>query len=142
LSRAPRDGHRASAHVRADDRDAGGFRRDAKKSLGQNFLHERGVIEKILLAVDPRPGDRIVEIGPGQGALTLPLLDRHGTLTAIEFDRDLLAPLAAAAAAADVVAIVTAHPGLDYAELAAAAPLVVDFRGVTRDLGADNVVLL
>jgi UDP-N-acetyl-D-glucosamine dehydrogenase len=52
------------------------------------------------------------------------------------------APLAAAAAAADVVAIVTAHPGLDYAELAAAAPLVVDFRGVTRDLGADNVVLL
>jgi UDP-N-acetyl-D-glucosamine dehydrogenase len=51
-------------------------------------------------------------------------------------------PLAAAAAAADVVAIVTAHPGLDYAELAAAAPLVVDFRGVTRDLGADNVVLL
>jgi UDP-N-acetyl-D-glucosamine dehydrogenase len=52
------------------------------------------------------------------------------------------APLAAAAAAADVVAIVTAHPGLDYAELAAAAPLFVDFRGVTRDLGADNVVLL
>lgn len=73
------------------------FREQAKKSLGQHFLHERGVVEKILLAVDPRPGDRIVEIGPGQGALTFPLLDRHGALTAIEFDRDLLAPLADAA---------------------------------------------
>ena len=76
---------------------ADGFRRDAKKNLGQNFLHDRGVIERIVLAIDPRPGDRIVEIGPGQGALTFPLLRRHGELTAIEFDRDLLAPLAAAA---------------------------------------------
>jgi 16S rRNA (adenine1518-N6/adenine1519-N6)-dimethyltransferase len=81
-----------------DARDAGGYRRDAKKHLGQNFLHDRGVIERIVLAIDPKPGDRIVEIGPGQGALTLPLLDRHGALTAIEFDRDLLVPLAAAAA--------------------------------------------
>ena len=80
-----------------DARDASGFRRDAKKHLGQNFLHDRGVIERIVLAIDPKPGDRIVEIGPGQGALTLPLLDRHGALTAIEFDRDLLVPLAAAA---------------------------------------------
>ncbi|WP_242113004.1 16S rRNA (adenine(1518)-N(6)/adenine(1519)-N(6))-dimethyltransferase RsmA [Luteimonas aquatica] len=69
------------------------FREPAKKSLGQHFLHERGIVEKILLAVDPRPGDRLVEIGPGQGAMTFPLLDRHGALTAIEFDRDLLAPL-------------------------------------------------
>jgi len=68
-----------------------------KKSLGQHFLHERGVVDKIVLAIDPKPGDRIVEIGPGQGALTFPLLDRHGALTAIEFDRDLLVPLAEAA---------------------------------------------
>jgi 16S rRNA (adenine1518-N6/adenine1519-N6)-dimethyltransferase len=73
------------------------FRDPPKKSLGQHFLHERGVVEKILLALDPRPGDRLVEIGPGQGAMTFPLLDRHGALTAIEFDRDLLEPLAAAA---------------------------------------------
>ena len=77
--------------------DSDGFRRDAKKHLGQNFLHEKGVIDRIVLAIDPQPGDRIVEIGPGQGALTLPLLDRHGAVTAIEFDRDLLQPLAAAA---------------------------------------------
>lgn len=74
-----------------------GFTEPPKKSFGQHFLHERGVIDKIVLAIDPRHGDAIVEIGPGQGALTLPLLAKHGALTAIEFDRDLLAPLAAAA---------------------------------------------
>ena len=75
------------------------FVRPAKKALGQHFLHERGVIDKMLLAIDPRPGDRFVEIGPGQGALTFPLLARHGALTAIEFDRDLLSPLTAQARA-------------------------------------------
>ena len=83
--------------VAPESKDADGFRREAKKHLGQNFLHERGVIARIVQAIDPRPGDDIVEIGPGQGALTLPLLDRHGALTAIEFDRDLHAPLQAAA---------------------------------------------
>ncbi len=68
-----------------------------KKSLGQNFLHERVYIERIVQAVDSRPGDRLVEIGPGQGAITLPLLRRHGALTVIEFDRDLIAPLTAMA---------------------------------------------
>ena len=74
------------------------FTEPAKKSLGQHFLHERGVVEKIILAVDPKPGDRLVEIGPGQGAITFPLLRRHPKLTVIEFDRDLIAPLPAAAA--------------------------------------------
>jgi len=73
------------------------FTEPAKKHLGQHFLHERGIIEKIVLAVNPQPGDRLVEIGPGQGAITFPLLDRHRTLTVIEFDRDLIAPLTAAA---------------------------------------------
>jgi len=49
-------------------------------------------------AIAPRAGEHLVEIGPGQGALTLPLLARHGALTAIEFDRDLLEPLTTAAA--------------------------------------------
>jgi len=74
-----------------------GFTEPAKKHLGQNFLHEKGVIEKIVQAIDPRPGDVLVEIGPGQGALTFPLLKKHGAITAIEFDRDLHAPLQAAA---------------------------------------------
>ncbi|HZV37354.1 MAG TPA: 16S rRNA (adenine(1518)-N(6)/adenine(1519)-N(6))-dimethyltransferase RsmA [Pseudoxanthomonas sp.] len=71
----------------------------AKKQLGQHFLADRSYIEKIVLAVDPRPGDRLVEIGPGQGAITFPLLDRHGELTVIEFDRDLIFPLTEAARA-------------------------------------------
>jgi 16S rRNA (adenine1518-N6/adenine1519-N6)-dimethyltransferase len=69
------------------------FREPPKKSLGQHFLHDRGVIDKIVLAVDPKPGDRLFEIGPGQGAITFPLLRRHGALTVVEFDRDLITPL-------------------------------------------------
>ena len=69
----------------------------AKKQLGQHFLHDSGIIEKIVRAVNPQPGERLVEIGPGHGAITLPLLRRHGALTVIEFDRDLIAPLSEAA---------------------------------------------
>ena len=75
------------------------FTEPAKKHLGQHFLHERGIINKIVQAVDPKPGDRLVEIGPGQGAITFPLLDRHGEQTVIEFDRDLIFPLTEAARA-------------------------------------------
>lgn len=73
------------------------FKAPPKKSLGQHFLTDRSYIERIVLAVDPGPGDRLVEIGPGQGAITMPLLRRHGELTAIEFDRDLITPLMEAA---------------------------------------------
>ena len=72
---------------------AKGFKPEAKKHLGQHFLHDGGIIAMIVQAVDPKPGDRLVEIGPGQGAITFPLLDRHGELTVIEFDRDLIFPL-------------------------------------------------
>ena len=99
---------------------ARGFHAGAKKHLGQNFLHERSVIERIVLAVDPRPGDAIVEIGPGQGALTFPLLDRHGALTAIEFDRDLHAPLQAAAAPHGALRLVEGDVlDVDFSALAA-----------------------
>ncbi len=73
------------------------FKEPPKKQLGQHFLHDRSVIEKIVLAVSPQPGDMLVEIGPGQGAITFPLLSRHGALTVIEFDRDLITPLSEAA---------------------------------------------
>jgi 16S rRNA (adenine1518-N6/adenine1519-N6)-dimethyltransferase len=68
----------------------------AKKRFGQHFLHDQRVIARILAALDPRPGDRIVEIGPGRGALTAPLLARVGTLDVVEIDRDVVAPLRAA----------------------------------------------
>ena len=82
-----------------------GFGR-AKKALGQHFLHEVAYIERIVDAVDPRPGDRLVEIGPGQGALTLPLLRRHGALTVVEFDRDLIVPLTRAAEGAGALEVI------------------------------------
>lgn len=101
---------------------APGFGR-AKKALGQHFLHEAAYIDRIIDAVSPRPGDRVVEIGPGQGALTLPLLRRHGTLTVIEFDRDLIAPLTHAAK--DVGTLDIIHRDVlevDFTALAADAP--------------------
>ena len=64
-----------------------------KKRFGQHFLHDRGVVQRILDALDPRAGDTLVEIGPGPGALTRPLLDRIGHLHAVELDRDLAAQL-------------------------------------------------
>lgn len=68
----------------------------AKKRFGQHFLHDGRVIARILNALDPKPGDRIVEIGPGRGALTAPLLARTGTLEVVEIDRDVIEPLRAA----------------------------------------------
>jgi 16S rRNA (adenine1518-N6/adenine1519-N6)-dimethyltransferase len=62
----------------------------ARKRFGQHFLHERGVIENIIAAIAPAPGERLVEIGPGLGAITLPLLDRIGELDAVEIDRDAI----------------------------------------------------
>ncbi len=65
----------------------------ARRRFSQNFLHDAHYIARIVDAIDPRPGDRIVEIGPGLGALTQPLIARAGHLTCIEIDRDLAARL-------------------------------------------------
>ena len=65
----------------------------ARKRFGQNFLHDRQVIEQMISVIRPEPGQRFLEIGPGQGALTRPLLDAGVNLTAIEVDRDLAAQL-------------------------------------------------
>ena len=64
-----------------------------RKRFGQHFLHDRGILGRIVDAIAPRMGEQLVEIGPGEGALTLPLLRAAGTLTAIELDRDLIEPL-------------------------------------------------
>ncbi len=62
----------------------------ARKRFGQHFLHDQNIIAKMLRAINPQPEDTLVEIGPGQGALTYPLLDRCHKLTAIELDKDLI----------------------------------------------------
>jgi len=65
-----------------------------RKRFGQHFLHERGVLEKIVAALAPSTDDFIVEIGPGEGALTAPLVEKAESVEAIELDRDLAAQLA------------------------------------------------
>ncbi|ATJ81747.1 16S rRNA (adenine(1518)-N(6)/adenine(1519)-N(6))-dimethyltransferase RsmA [Halomonas beimenensis] len=63
----------------------------ARKRFGQNFLRDPGIIARLVRAIGPRPGERLVEIGPGQGALTEPLLEAAGGhLEVIELDRDLI----------------------------------------------------
>jgi 16S rRNA (adenine1518-N6/adenine1519-N6)-dimethyltransferase len=67
----------------------------ARKRFGQNFLVSPGVIRKIVDAIAPRAGDTVVEIGPGLGALTGPLLERIDHLHVVEIDRDLIERLRA-----------------------------------------------
>ncbi|PVY76455.1 dimethyladenosine transferase [Tamilnaduibacter salinus] len=62
----------------------------ARKRFGQNFLHDQGVIERIVRSIHPKPEDALVEIGPGQGALTEELIQEAPALQVIELDRDLV----------------------------------------------------
>ncbi len=65
----------------------------ARRRFSQNFLHDAHYVERIIEAIDPRPGERIVEIGPGLGALTGALVAAARHVTGIEIDRDLAARL-------------------------------------------------
>ena len=65
----------------------------ARKRFGQHFLTDRGIIEDIVQAIAPQAGQTMVEIGPGLGAMTQPLVERLGHLTVIELDRDLAVQL-------------------------------------------------
>ena len=62
----------------------------ARKRFGQNFLHDQYVIGRIISSIHPQPDDCLVEIGPGMGALTGPILDATGKLHVVELDRDLI----------------------------------------------------
>jgi len=91
----------------------------ARKRFGQNFLRDGQVVERMLAALAPARDDAVLEVGPGLGALTWPLLERLDTLTVVELDRDLIARLEARAApglrvvAGDVLGVDLAalHPG-------------------------------
>jgi len=94
-----------------------------RKRFGQNFLHDPTLISRMVKAINPGPDDTLVEIGPGEGALTLPLLRAAGRLTAVELDRDLVEPLAARARS---VGTLTVHQAdalrFDFRQLAPAPP--------------------
>ena len=90
----------------------------ARKRFGQHFLVDGGVIAGIVDVIDPRPGQALVEIGPGLGAMTQPLVERAGALTVIELDRDLAARLRKHAQLTVIEADVLK---VDFAALAATA---------------------
>jgi 16S rRNA (adenine1518-N6/adenine1519-N6)-dimethyltransferase len=100
-------------------RDRGGHR--PRKRYGHKFLHDSSVIARIVAAIAPRPGERLVEIGPGHGALTTPLLEAAGTLTALELDRDLVARLQ------------ERYPAGSGLELVAGDALTFDFAALAGD---------
>ncbi|MEN9903767.1 MAG: ribosomal small subunit methyltransferase [Pseudomonadota bacterium] len=86
----------------------------ARKRFGQHFLSDQSIIEAIVREIAPRPGQFVVEIGPGLAALTQPLVERLGELTVVELDRDLAVRL-------------RAHPQLTVIE---SDVLKVDFRAL------------
>jgi 16S rRNA (adenine1518-N6/adenine1519-N6)-dimethyltransferase len=95
----------------------------ARKRFGQHFLTDLGVIDAIVRAIDPRPGQAMVEIGPGLAALTQPLVERLGKLAVIELDRDLAARL-------------RSHGQLSVTQ---ADVLQVDFSELAHSLGAPKI---
>jgi len=93
-----------------------------RKRFGQHFLHDQGILRRIVEAIAPKPDDRIVEIGPGEGALTFPLLRAAGHMTAIELDRDLIESLAARARGIGDLNIISADVlTVDFGNLAGRA---------------------
>ncbi len=94
-----------------------------RKRFGQHFLTDLGVIDAIVRAIDPRPGQAMVEIGPGLAALTQPLVERLGKLAVIELDRDLAARL-------------RSHGQLSVMQ---ADVLQVDFSELAQSLGAAKI---
>lgn len=95
----------------------------ARKRFGQHFLTDAAVIEAIVAAISPEPGDAMVEIGPGLAALTQPLVERLGRLTVIELDRDLAQRL-------------RGHGQLDVVE---SDVLKVDFTALSGQLAAAKI---
>ena len=94
-----------------------------RKRFGQHFLADGGIIEDIVEAIAPQPGQFMVEIGPGLAALTQPLVERLGQLTVIELDRDLAVRL-------------RAHPQLKVIE---SDVLKVNFAEVAQTLGTPKL---
>jgi 16S rRNA (adenine1518-N6/adenine1519-N6)-dimethyltransferase len=95
-----------------------------RKRFGQHFLHDKNILRRIVESVAPQPGDTLIEIGPGEGALTLPLLAAAGRLTAIELDRDLIEPLRARTASIGEFHVINRDVlGVDFGSLAADSPI-------------------
>ena len=97
-----------------------------RKRFGQHFLADDSIVRRIVLAVSPKPGQHLVEIGPGEGAITLPLLREAQSMTVIELDRDLVPRIAASAQGVGVLNVVHADVlTVDFGALAGGGMLRV-----------------
>ena len=95
----------------------------AAKHLGQHFLRDEAVIARLLAVINAKAGEAILEIGPGLGALTLPLLRQTGAMTAVEYDPRVLAPLAKKAATLGTLHLIHADIlTINFGELLAKQP--------------------
>lgn len=94
-----------------------------RKRFGQHFLSDSAIIDAIVQAIAPQPGEPMVEIGPGLAALTQPLVERLGRLTVVELDRDLAVRL-------------RTHPQLEVVE---SDVLKVDFTALAQRLGVHKI---
>ncbi len=94
-----------------------------RKRFGQHFLSDSAIIDAIVQAIAPQPGEPMVEIGPGLAALTQPLVERLGRLTVVELDRDLAVRL-------------RTHPQLEVVE---SDVLKVDFTALAQHMGAHKI---
>ena len=101
-----------------------------RKRFGQHFLVDGAVIESIVREIAPRPGQHMVEIGPGLGAMTQPLAERLGHLIVIELDRDLAARLSSRA---DLIVIQGDVLKVDFSAIAG-APVVLPAPGSAAKL--------
>jgi 16S rRNA (adenine1518-N6/adenine1519-N6)-dimethyltransferase len=88
-----------------------------RKRFGQNFLADPHYVARIVDAIAPRPGDKLVEIGPGLAALTRPLIERAGHLDAVEIDRDLASRLGSEFAPAQLTLHVADALDFDFTQL-------------------------
>ena len=92
-------------------------RHSPRKRFGQNFLQNRQIIDEILRAINPQEQDNVLEIGPGLGALTQPLLRKLDRLIAVEIDTDLQQYLADLPIAQGKLQLISADAlTLDYSQ--------------------------
>src|SRR5579864_4996596 len=92
-----------------------------RKRFGQHFLRDEAIIERIIAAIAPKAKDHLIEIGPGLGALTLPMLKKISYLEAVELDRDLIPVL------------MERSKNLGELQIYAADVLTFDFASVKKD---------
>lgn len=101
--------------------------RPRRARLGQHFLRDRSAVARIVTALDPLPGETLIEIGPGEGALTEPVLARAGALTAVELDAALARALAARLGPRGLRVLEADALAVDYAALAPPGPVTKVF---------------